>query len=96
MLFSQTGVNIGSYAPNSEAYIFFNVTVDAGLSDECANTMLQNVIEVIAKNEGGADLEVKKDTAEVYVDGRVCTESFDIDKMVRLENDKEWSETVKG
>lgn len=96
VLFSQTGVNIGSYAPNSEAYIFFNVTVDAGLSDECANTMLQNVIEVIAKNEGGADLEVKKDTAEVYVDGRVCTESFDIDKMVRLENDKEWSETVKA
>ncbi len=96
VLFSQTGVNIGSYAPDSEAYIFFNVTVDAGLSDECANTMLQNLIEVIAKDEGGADLEVKKDTAEVYVDGRVCTESFDIDKMVRLENDKEWSETVRA
>lgn len=96
VLFSQTGVNIGSYAPKSEAHIVFNVKVDDGLSEKCGNTMLQNVIEVIAKNENGADLDVKKDTAEVYVDGRLCNESFDIDKMVRLENDKEWSETVKA
>lgn len=96
-LFSKTGVNIGNFAQNSEAYLFFNVTVDKGLSDKCSNTMLQNTIEVIAKKDkGGADLEVKKDTAEVYVDGRVCTESFDIDKMVRRENDKEWSESVKA
>ena len=91
-----SGLNIKNYASGSEAKVYFKVTVNAGLSDKCVNTRLQNLIEVIAKDESGADLEVKSDTAEVYVDGRVCTESFDLDKMVRLENDKEWSETVRA
>jgi len=95
-LFSEAGINIGDYLPGGEAIVYFNVTVNEGLSDECSNKTLQNIVEAKAYKTDGSVTDVKTDTADVLIDGKVCTESFEIDKMVRLENDTEWSETVKA
>lgn len=95
-LFSNEGINIGDYLPGGEGVVYFNVTVNDGLSDECGDKTLRNIVEAKAYKTDGSVTDVKSDTADVLIDGKVCTESFEIDKMVRLENDTEWSETVKA
>lgn len=95
-LFSSEGLNIGDYEPNGEAIVYFNVTVNSELGDECNPAPRRNVVEAKAYKTDGSVTDVKTDTADVYIEGKVCTESFEIDKMVRLENDTEWSETVKA
>ena len=37
-----------------------------------------------------------EDTANVVIDGKICTEGFHIDKMVQLDGEKDWHESVKA
>ncbi|MCQ2570849.1 MAG: LPXTG cell wall anchor domain-containing protein [Candidatus Saccharibacteria bacterium] len=79
-LVSTNGINIGDYAAGANAVLYFNAKVKAGVSDKCTNTLLRNVAETSAGKATGT----KSDTADVLVDGKVCTEGFTLDKKVRL------------
>ena len=77
---STNGINIGDYAAGANAVLYFNAKVKAGVSDKCTNTLLRN----IAQASAGQTTGTKEDTADVLVDGKVCTEGFTLDKKVRL------------
>lgn len=83
------GINIGDYAANAGAWLYFNATVDKGLSDKCSNTLLRNVAQA-----NGGTTGTKEDKADVLVDGKTCVDGFKIDKMVKLSSETEWHETV--
>jgi len=97
-IITEAGVYIGDFAPGSDAYVIFESYVKEGVDDECMDTEITNKVEANASTtpDGKTRFESKEDIATVFVDGRVCTESYELDKMVRLENDTEWSETVKA
>ncbi len=86
---SNTGINIGNYAAGANAVLYFNAKVKAGVSDKCTNTLLRNKAQVSA----GYSTGTKEDTADVLVDGKVCTEGFTLDKKVRLGNN-EFTENI--
>lgn len=79
---STTGINTGDYGAGALAVLYFNAKVKAGVSDKCTNTLLRN----IAQTSAGKNTGTKEDTADVLVDGKICTESFTLDKKVRIGN----------
>ncbi|MBQ8156907.1 DUF11 domain-containing protein [Candidatus Saccharibacteria bacterium] len=87
---TDSGINIGDYAAQGGAWIYFNATVDKSVSDKCNNSLLRNVVQA----NGGSG--TKEDTADVLVDGKVCTSGFELDKKVQLKGGSSWSETVKA
>lgn len=87
---TDNGINIGDYASKGGAWIYFNATVDKAVSEKCNNTLLRNVVQA----NGGSG--TKEDTADVLVDGKVCTSGFELDKKVQLKSGSSWSETVKA
>ena len=87
---TDNGINIGDYASKGGAWIYFNATVDKAVSEKCNNTLLRNVVQA----NGGSG--TKEDTADVLVDGKVCTSGFELDKKVQLKGGSSWSETVKA
>ncbi|MBR3163899.1 DUF11 domain-containing protein [Candidatus Saccharibacteria bacterium] len=95
-LTTDAGINIGDYAAAAGAWIYFNATVNKSVSDKCENTLLRNVAQANAGTESGQNTGTKEDPADVTVDGKKCTEGFKIDKMVQLDGETEWHETVKA
>ena len=97
-LFNEKGLYIGDYAAGADAYVIFEATVKEGVDDECYTTEAENKVQASASttDDGENRLETKEDIAIVRIEGKVCTEGYELDKMVRLENDTEWSETVKA
>lgn len=89
---TDNGINLGEYAAGAGAWLYFNATVDAGVSDKCNNSLLRN----IAQTSAGSVTGTKEDTADVLVDGKTCVDGFKIDKMVKLPSETEWHETVKA
>ena len=87
---TDSGINIGDYAAQGGAWIYFNATVDKSVSEKCNNSLLRNVVQA----NGGSG--TKEDTADVLVDGKVCTSGFELDKKVQLKGGSSWSETVKA
>ena len=85
------GINIGDYAADAGAWLYFNATVDKSVSEKCGNTLLRNVAQA-----NGGTTGTKEDKADVLVDGKTCTDGFKIDKMVKLPSETEWHETVKA
>lgn len=85
------GINIGDYAANAGAWLYFNATVDKSVSEKCGNTLLRNVAQA-----NGGTTGTKEDKADVLVDGKTCVDGFKIDKMVKLPAENEWHETVKA
>ncbi len=93
---SNNGINIGNYNAGANAWIYFNATVDAAVSEKCNNSLLRNVAQA-----SGGQGTAKEDTADVLVDGKVCEETptnpnFTINKMVQNKGGDAWYETVKG
>lgn len=89
------GVNLGSYAADADAYIYFNATVDQAVAEKCEKSTLHNKAQVSA-----TELPTpKEDGADVLVDGKVCNDdpNFTINKMVQV-NGGAWAEnlTVKA
>ncbi len=97
-LFNENGLYIGDYAAGADAYVVFEATVKEGVDDECYTTEAENKVQASASttDDGENRLETKEDIAVVRIEGKVCSEGYELDKMVRLENDTEWSETVKA
>ena len=87
---TDSGINLGDYAAQAGAWLYFNATVDSSVSDRCDNTLLRNVIQA----NGGYG--TKEDTADVLVNGKVCSDGFTINKMVQLDGGSDWYETVKA
>ena len=87
---TDSGINIGDYASKAGAWLYFNATVDKAVSEKCNNSLLRNVIQA----NGGSG--TKEDTADVLVNGKVCTSGFELDKKVQLKGGSSWSETVKA
>ena len=86
---SDSGINIGDYAAGANAVLYFNAKVKDGVSDKCTGTLLRN----IAQTSAGKNTGTKEDTADVLVDGKVCTEGFTLDKKVRL-GQNEFTENI--
>ena len=63
---SETGINIGDYESNSNAWIYFSAIVDDSMAEVCDNTILRNVIQA---NGGYGTVE---DYADVAIEGQVC------------------------
>ena len=78
-IITDDGINIGSYSPNGDAWIYFNATVDKAVGDKCSKSTLRNVAQTTA----GSSTGTKEDTADVTVDGKTCNEGFTIDKKVK-------------
>lgn len=95
-LTTDSGINLGDYAAGAGAYVYFNAAVNKDVSEKCGNSLLRNVIQTTAKSESGKSTGTKEDTADVLVNGKVCTENpnFDLQKTVQLDGGKDWSETV--
>jgi uncharacterized repeat protein (TIGR01451 family) len=72
---STNGINIGDYAAGANAVLYFNAKVKSGVSDKCTNTLIRNKAQASA----GSNTGTKEDTADVLVDGKVCTEGFTLD-----------------
>ena len=85
---TDSGINLGDYAAEAGAWIYFNATVDQGISDKCSNTILRNVVQA----NGGHG--TKEDTADVRVTGKTCSYNFTLDKKVQISGTDTWSETV--
>ena len=68
---SSNGINIGDYAKGNEATIYFYATVSASLADNCDDSTLTNTVKGKYNND---DKTAKTDTADVTVEGKVCTE----------------------
>ena len=64
---TNSGINIGDYAPGANAWIYFSATVNNSVSEKCNNTILRNVVQA----NGGYG--TKEDTADVGVKGKTCT-----------------------
>ena len=84
------GINLGDYAAGAGAWLYFNATVDKGVSEKCNPSTLRN----IAQTSAGTSTGTKEDTADVYVEGKTCIDGFKIDKMVKLPSENEWHETI--
>ena len=67
---SKDGINIGDYAKGSEATIYFYATVSADLKDNCEDSLLTNTVKGSYNKD---DKTTKTDTADVTVEGKVCT-----------------------
>ena len=76
---TDTGINVGGYNVNGDAYLYFNATVDKSVSEKCGNSILRN----IAQTSAGSVTGTKEDTADVRVNGKVCKDGFTIDKKVK-------------
>ncbi len=63
---TDTGINIGGYNANGDAYLYFNATVDKSVSEKCGNSILRN----IAQTSAGSITGTKEDTADVIVEGK--------------------------
>ncbi len=87
---SDTGVNIGGYGINGDAYLFFNATVDKEVSERCGNSILRN----IAQTSAGSITGTKEDTADVIVEGKTCKDGFTIDKKVLRAADNTYVEST--
>lgn len=68
---SKEGINIGDYAKDTEATIYFYATVNASLADNCDDSTLTNVAKGRYNND---DKTEKSDTADVSVNGKDCKE----------------------
>jgi uncharacterized repeat protein (TIGR01451 family)/LPXTG-motif cell wall-anchored protein/prepilin-type processing-associated H-X9-DG protein len=66
---SGTGINIGDYAPGSNAWIYFSATVDKSVAEKCNNSILRNVVQA----NGGYGTQ--EDSADVAVTGKVCKDT---------------------
>ena len=87
---TDTGINIGGYNANGDAYLYFNATVDKAVSEKCGNSILRN----IAQTSAGSVTGTKEDTADVFVEGKVCKDGFTIDKKVLRAADNTYVETT--
>lgn len=91
------GLGLGAYGAGSVAYVYFNATVNAGVGEECNdNRILVNTAQAEGKTETGVSTGTVEDTANVVIGGKICTEGFHIDKMVQLDGEKDWHESVKA
>ena len=89
-IFSNGGINVGTYNPNGDAYVFFNATVDKSVSEKCGNSILRN----IAQTSAGTSTGTREDSADVLVEGKVCNEGFTIDKKVKRAADGQYVENT--
>ena len=83
------GVNLGTFEAGAGVYLYFNATVDSSVADKCNNSLLRNVAQVSAGTATGT----KEDSADVFVEGKTCTEGFTLDKKVRIGNN-EFAENI--
>ena len=88
-ILTNKGVNLGTFAAGADVYIYFNATVDSSVAEKCNNSLLRNIAQVTATEEVGT----REDSADVFVEGKVCTENFTLDKKVRI-GSNEFAETV--
>jgi len=66
---SETGINIGSYAANANAWIYFSAKVDSIDKLSCGNSILRNIVQA----NGG--FGTREDKADVAVTGKTCKEN---------------------
>ena len=74
------GVNLGTFDANAVAYIYFNATVNSAVAEKCNNSLLRNVAQLTSSSIN----HTREDSADVFVQGKTCTEGFTLDKKVRI------------
>ena len=74
------GVNLGTFDANAVAYIYFNATVNSAVAEKCNNSLLRNVAQLTSSSID----HTREDSADVFVQGKTCTEGFTLDKKVRI------------
>ena len=74
------GVNLGTFDANAVAYIYFNATVNSAVAEKCNNSLLRNVAQLTSSSIN----HTREDSADVFVQGKTCTEGVTLDKKVRI------------
>ncbi len=87
---TEQGLNLGTYNAGAGAWIYFNATVDQAVSEKCDDSLLRNIAQSSAKTM----TKTVEDTADVFVNGKICEDNFKINKTVQLNGGKEWFENV--
>ena len=79
-IMTNSGVNLGTFDAGAVAYIYFNATVNSSVAEKCNNSILRNIAQLTSSSIK----TTKEDSADVFVQGKTCTEGFTLDKKVRI------------